>query len=132
MKKFLIILITILLSAPLSSLLSYLTLNLMMDDDSNFWLSVIIVVIYEVPIYFVVGLPVTLLIDFVLKLTGASKTKNVYLFQLLLYSLVAAFFGLYLYFTGNENWNNVAMAILALIAVYTYSHILFFLRKRFN
>ncbi len=104
----------------------------MMDDNSNFWLSVIIVALYEVPIYIVVGIPVTLLIDFVLKLPVASNTNKLYLFQFLLYSLAAAFFGLYLYFTVNENWNNVGLFILSIIAVYTYFHILFFLRKRFN
>ena len=76
MKKLFIILIAIFLSA---SLLSCLTLNLMMDDNYNFWdiwLSVIIVALYEVPIYLVVGLPVTLLIDFVLKLTVRPIPKS--------------------------------------------------------
>jgi len=92
----------------------------------------IIVAVYEVPFYIIVGIPVTLLIDFALKLTNASSTKKLYLFQFLLYSLSAAFFGLYFYFTVNDNWNNVEIAILVVIAVYTYFHILFFLRKRFN
>ncbi|WP_026565401.1 hypothetical protein [Bacillus sp. UNC41MFS5] len=124
MKKFFIILIAIVLSAPLSSLLSLAILNFNIDDNYE-WGNAIFVAAYEVLIYFICGIPVTLLIDFVIKLTVVSNTKKLYLFQFLLYSLAAGFFGLYL------NWNNVEMIIIAIIAIYTYFHILFFLRKRF-
>lgn len=131
MKKFLIILVAVLLSAPLSSLISSLIAGLIMGDVSSFLLGVIIFTIYEVPIYIVVGLPVTLLIDFVLKLTGVSNSKNKYLYQFLLYSLVTVVLGLYLY-SVNENWNNTVLVIISTVAIYTYFHILYFLRKKFN
>jgi hypothetical protein len=137
MKKFFIILISVLFAAPLSSLLSHVILNLMMSDNFSynehwsFLSSLIIVAVYEVPIYIVVGIPVTLLIDFVLKLKKLPSIKKLYLFQFLLYSLSAIFFWIY-FITENRNVENVEILILIVIAVHTYFHILFYLRKRFN
>jgi hypothetical protein len=136
MKKFFIILISIFIAAPLSSLSFNIILHLMALPESlhkdyyEYWPflgSVLIVALYELPIYIVVAIPITLLIDFVLKLTKITNTKKSYLFQFFLYSLSATVFGALL---ASAVYINKGIFVPVTIAVHIYFHILYYLRKR--
>jgi hypothetical protein len=137
MKKIFIILISILFATPLSSLSFNIILHLMALPESlqkdyyeywSFWGSVLTVAIYELPIYIVIGIPITLLIDFILKLTKKkNNTQRLYLYQFFLYSLSAAVVGAILV---SVEYINIGIIIPVTIAVHIYFHILYYLRKR--
>ncbi|MGG4266426.1 hypothetical protein [Peribacillus simplex] len=131
MKKFSIILIALLIAAPLSSILmglvdSLISLNdePVSDNYAGTISTLVAITLYQIPIYLVVGIPVTLIIDFLTKLLGLKKNSKVYLFQFLLYStsvMVPA------YILGANNiWNYLLVGI----PVHTYFLLLFWLRLR--
>lgn len=143
MKRLLIIFIAIILAAPLSSFLINMIWCLMdlweshrtvYNEYWSFWDSVTVYAICEIPIYVVIGIPSTLIIDFVIK-TDSTIGKRFYLLQFFLYSLFALFLGLFFpaiflglisYVVGIYQLGN--FFIMVVIAVHIYFHILFYLR----
>jgi hypothetical protein len=136
MKKLFIILLAVVVASLSSSLLSnyfiYLRTPVTAREDYyeywSFWGNVFPLAIFQLPIYIFVGIPVTLLIDWVIKDTKTNSHKKSYLFQLFLYSLSAIVVGLYLFSSSN----NFESLMVVFIAVYTYFHILFLFRTRSN
>lgn len=134
MKKYLIIFLAIIIASPLSSLIINFINQLLMPVTAGesyyeywtFWGGVYIFAIYQVPIYIIIGIPVTLLIDRVIKDTKSNINEKTYFLQLLLYTLSALSLGLYLFLMSNS----IQSLIVVAIAVYTYFHILFLLRTR--
>lgn len=136
MKKLFVFLFAVILSAPLSSLIINYITHLLMPVTAresyyeywSFWGNVITVAIYQIPIYILVGIPVSLLIDWVIKDTKSNSNVKTYFLQLLMYSLSALVLGLYLFSISN----NIESLIAITISVYTYFYILLLLRKSFN
>ncbi len=136
MIKYLIIFFAIIVASPLSSLIINYISQLLMPVTAQesyyeywtFWGGVFIVAIYQVPIYIIVGIPVTLLIDWIIKDTKSNSNEKTYFPQLLLYTLSALALGSYLFLLSNS----IESLIVVVIAVYTYFHILFLLRTRFK
>ncbi|WP_226643152.1 hypothetical protein [Mesobacillus subterraneus] len=134
MKKYLIILLAIFIASPLSSLISnyfiYFRMPVTVREDYyeywSFWGNVMTVAIFQLLIYILVGIPVTLLIDRVIKHTKLNNIGRSYLLQLFLYGLSALVLGLYL-FTSSKN---VESLMVVFIDVFTYFHILLLLRTR--
>ncbi|MFZ7942738.1 hypothetical protein [Neobacillus sp. 19] len=135
MKKLLVILSVVLISSPLSALLSNLYFLLIMTENDkreyyqyySFGGDVFSIALYEIPIYIIVGIPVTFLIDFIIKKFKLNQSSRVYLIQLFMYMVAAGFFGSYL-FLGSHN---IEIFLVVLIAVLTYFHILVYFRKLF-
>ncbi|MDM5293001.1 hypothetical protein QUF81_07290 [Peribacillus simplex] len=130
MKKIYLIPISILLAAPLSSFLSALidsliSLNEDLPKDENFPFlnGVIIGTIYELVIYCIIGIPVTLIIDTITYFVGLHTNLKVYLLQFSLYTISAITLAYILDF--DNFWAYLTVGI----AVHTYFHILFFLKK---
>jgi hypothetical protein len=135
MKKILLILFVILISSPLSALLSNFYFLLVMTENDkreyyqyySFGGDVFSMALYEIPIYIVVGIPVTFLIDFIIKKFTLTQPNRSYLFQLFMYVVASGFLGLYLFLASH----NIEIFLVVLIAVLTYFHILVYFRKLF-
>ncbi|MEB2494581.1 hypothetical protein SOP93_26215 [Peribacillus frigoritolerans] len=130
MKKLYLIHISILLAAPLSSFLSAsidslisLNENLPKDEYSPFLNGIIVGILYELAIYCIIGIPVTLIIDTITYFVGLHTNLKVYLLQFSLYTISAITLA---YILDSDNfWAYLMVGI----AVHTYFHILFFLKK---
>ncbi|MGE7610348.1 hypothetical protein ACQKML_27820 [Peribacillus frigoritolerans] len=133
MKKLYLIPISILIAAPLSSFFSasidsLISLNeeLPKDEYFPFLNGVIIVTLYELAIYCIIGIPVTLIIDAITYLVGLRTDLKAYLLQFSLYSISAITLA-YILLTDNY-WAYLIVGI----AVHTYFHILFFLKRKYS
>jgi hypothetical protein len=135
MKKLALILFAIFLSAPISALLSvgagYLFTEPIKLQGYNYnppiLATVMVVALYEIPVYIIVGIPVTYLIDFlVLKFSPHSHRLKEYLTLLIGYSIASLILSFYLLNNNFEGYFTV------IIPVFTYFHILWCLRARYG
>jgi hypothetical protein len=83
--------------------------------------------LYEIPIYIIVGIPVTFLIEFIIRKYTLPQPNRSYLFQLFMYVVAAGIFGSYLFLGSHE----IEIFLVVLIAVLTYFHILVIFKKLF-
>lgn len=133
MKKFSLIILAILIASPLSSLIGiiygYFSMNESLREEqlkySSPFSNFILVAIGSIPIYIIIGIPVTLIIDLLTKKTGVTTTYKVYFMQLFLYSFSAI--GLSSILVSNE----LGAYGFILLFVLTYFHVLFYLRLRY-
>jgi hypothetical protein len=130
MKKFLLILLSIIIASPISALLFFSSYLFLLEDPgfneyAPFWGGVFAYSFFQIPFYVVIGIPVTLLIDFATIYRKHTSLKIIYLFQFVLYTISGL---LIISLLSLENGFDVE-AVLLIIPVLTYFHILFFLRK---
>jgi hypothetical protein len=135
MKKLALIFMAIFLSAPISALLSvgadYLFTEPVKLQGYNYnppiWATVVVIALYEIPVYIIVGIPVTYLIDFlVLKFSPHAHRLKKYVTLLIGYSIASLIFSFYLLHNDFEGYFTV------IIPVITYFHILWCLRARYG
>lgn len=133
MKQFSIIILAILISAPLSSfigvVIDYLSMTESLREEyykynSLDW-DLVAVAFFSIPVYLIIGIPVTLIIDFLTKKIGLITTFKKYLLQLLLYSLSAIGLASIIFSNEFEVYGFIALFVL------TYFHVLFYLRLRY-
>ncbi|MGF3105768.1 hypothetical protein [Rossellomorea sp. DUT-2] len=133
MKKLALIFFAIFLSAPLSAVLFVGADHLLTEPvevlgynyNPPIWVTILVVALYEIPIYIFLGIPVTYLIDFlILKFSPHSHRLKQYLYQLIGYSIAALILSGYLIHDDYD--------FTLFIPVLTYFHILWFLRGRFG
>jgi uncharacterized membrane protein len=127
LKKLLLMLLAILISAPLAliimTIVEFLTGEL---ERYDIWRELFLVAIFSIPFYIVLGIPVTIIIDALNSKTKEPFGLESYLLQLFLYSLSAIAVNLLLF----PNYDRDPVTLLFSIPVYTYFHVLFYLRKR--
>jgi hypothetical protein len=84
--------------------------------------------IYSLPVFFIVGIPTSMLIDWIMRKLRFHKAM--YLFELLLYTLFGAFFGILVLAVFIE-WSIEALngALLGSIGSILYFHVLLSLQR---
>ncbi|UTE77440.1 hypothetical protein [Rossellomorea sp. KS-H15a] len=135
MKKLILILCSILLSAPLSAFLSVGTAYLLTEPvtvqgyhfNPPIWATAVVVAVYEIPFYIIVGIPVTYLIDYLIKKFSpeANRLKE-YSYLFLGYFIAALLLSVSLLQSDIEGYLTV------FIPVFVYFHILWGMRLRFG
>ncbi|WP_102264489.1 hypothetical protein [Mesobacillus jeotgali] len=123
------ILLAIILAAPTSAALitfyGYLTFGASQETGYygyNPYLDTILVLtIYQIPFYLILGIPTTLLIDLIIK--EGKINKYPYILQFVLYSISAIIVSSTMFTIEYQGW------LVFGIAVHTYFHILYFLRR---
>ncbi len=131
LKKLLLMLLAILISSPVAAIFIGIVDILMVERDPyegelDFWGEVYFLSTFSIPVYIILGIPVTLIIDALNSKTKVPFGFNSYLIQLLLFTLSAIAVNLLV----PSYSRNVVSFITFSIPVYTYFHILFYLRKR--
>ncbi|MBU8732537.1 hypothetical protein KM915_21035 [Cytobacillus oceanisediminis] len=121
LKKLLLMLLAILISSPLAPIIMGIVDTLLMwpEELDDFWGSVYLLSFFSIPFYIILGIPVTLIIDAIISKTKVPFGYKSYLLQLLLYTLSAI--AVYLFLLPH---------IIFTIPVFTYFHILLYLRMR--
>jgi hypothetical protein len=79
-------------------------------------------------IYFVLGIPTSLLIDYLYNKIGVRSAIRLYFIKLLLYTLVAVSLGSMLAYENSFE----AILQLGIIPVLTYFHVLFLIRREYK
>jgi len=94
----------------------------------SFWGTFVVTFIYSLLVFFIVGIPTSTLIDWMMRKSRFHKAM--YLFELFLYTLFGAFFGI-LVLTVFIEWSMEALngALLGSIGSILYFHVLLFLKK---
>ncbi|WP_427036589.1 hypothetical protein [Cytobacillus pseudoceanisediminis] len=131
LEKLLLMLLAILLSSPVAAIFIIMVDILMVERDPyegelDFWGEVYFLSTFSIPVYIILGIPVTLIIDALNSNTKVPFGFKSYLIQLLLYTLSAIAVNLLV----PSYSRNVVSFITFSIPVYTYFHVLFYLRKR--
>jgi hypothetical protein len=88
----------------------------------------VVTFIYSLPVFFIVGIPTSMLIDWIMRKSRFHKAK--YLLELLLYTLFGTFFGILVLAVFIE-WSMEALngALLGSIGSILYFHVLLLLQK---
>lgn len=128
LKKLIILGLSIAAAAPISAILLVLSdVSLKGEEDSLTMIvgSIVIITLYEIIIYLLVGIPVTLIIDFIKKYIIKNKTKD-YTVTVALY-FISALFVTYLLLDEIT----VENLTFVLIPVYVYMHFVYFFEKKY-
>ncbi|HZH59534.1 MAG TPA: hypothetical protein VEY70_08170 [Metabacillus sp.] len=128
-----LILLAILIAAPLSSLISviidYFSMTESLREEyyeyNHPFGDFAVVAIGSIPVYLIIGIPVTLIIDLLTKKIGVTTTYKVYLLKFFLYSLSSIGLASLLPSNEIEAYGFIALFVL------TYFHVLFYLRLRY-
>ncbi|MEL3970794.1 hypothetical protein AAEO50_00740 [Rossellomorea oryzaecorticis] len=127
-KKFIVLGLSIAAAAPLSAILLVLSDIILKGEEYSLAMiagSIMTITLYEIVIYLVVGIPVTLIIDFIKKRMINNKTRD-YLVTVALY-FIPALLVTYLLLDGIT----VENLTFVLIPVYVYMHFVYFSEKKF-
>ncbi|QTC40437.1 hypothetical protein I7V34_14785 [Bacillus sp. V3] len=128
MKKFIVLGLSIAAAAPLSAILLVLSDVFLKGEEYSLAMivgSIMTITFYEIIIYLVVGIPVTLIINFIKKRLIKNQTRD-YLVTVALY-LIPALLVAYLLLEGLT----VENLAFVLIPVYVYMHFVYFFEKKF-
>ncbi|MCA1055194.1 hypothetical protein LCM10_09360 [Rossellomorea aquimaris] len=128
MKKFIVLVLSIAVAAPISAILLVLSDVLLKTDEYSLAMivgSIMTITLYEMIIYLVVGIPVTLIIDFIIKRIR-NNNKWDYLLTVALYLIPALLVARLLL-----DEISVETLTFVLIPVYVYVHVVYFLEKKY-
>ncbi len=134
MKRFLIAVLSIVLFATLLACVSY-TPSVQREPNVyyfRFLETFFLVVIYAGPVYFLAGIPLSIIIDELIGKTKSNSRWTRYFFGLGLYSLVGAFVGFIfpILLTENIDWRGIIpYSIYGCIAANFYYHVLLLVSK---
>ncbi|MEZ0480383.1 hypothetical protein [Planococcus sp. SSTMD024] len=134
MKDFTIRFVSVLLAIPIMLLINltieYLSGGLApytgegVDYSGPIWLSLLVVGLYSLPVYIVLGIPVSYLVDFL----SINTRGYSYWDKLIMYILVCIIL-IYL-FVPNENIFTLGPVMLVIVPVMSYFHVLYFMKNR--
>jgi hypothetical protein len=128
LKKFIVLGLSIAAAAPLSAILLVLSDVFLKGEEYSLAMilgSILTITLYEIIIYLIVGIPVTLIINFIKKRMIKNKTRD-YLVTVALY-FIPALLVTYLLLDGIT----VENLAFVLIPVYVYMHFVYFFEKKF-
>jgi hypothetical protein len=128
LKKFIILGLSIAAAAPLSAILIVLSDVFLKSEDYSLAMitgSIMTITLYEIIIYLVIGIPVTLIIDFIKKRIIKNKNRD-YLVTVALY-FMPALLVTYLLLDGIT----VENLAFVLVPVYVYMHFVYFFEKKY-
>ncbi|ALS74095.1 hypothetical protein AUC31_01970 [Planococcus rifietoensis] len=94
------------------------------DYSGPVWLGLLVVGLYSFPVYLILGIPVSYLVDFL----SVNTRGYSYLDKLIMYMLVCIIL-IYL-LDDMENIFSLAPVMLVIVPVMSYFHVLYFLKNR--
>jgi hypothetical protein len=128
LKKIIVLGSSIAVAAPLSAILLVLSDVFLQGEEYSFALitgSIMTIILYEIIIYLLVGIPVTLIIDFIRKRLFKNNTMD-YVLTVALYFIPGL---LVTYLLLDEI--TVETLAFVFIPVYVYMHFVYFFEKKY-